>query len=300
MPALHEPCRRPRRVPEGSHAIVLERLAAWLRASRQLVVLSGAGCSTESGIPDYRASDGTWKRSPPMLLKSFLDDPRARERYWAGSLLGWPRVAAAAPGLAHRALARLEAAGFVAGLITQNVDGLHQRAGSRRVIDLHGRLDTVTCLDCGERRSRSSVQRLLVRLNPDWSGDSCSVAAGGDRAAPDGDVRLDNLCPGAFRVPACPACGGLLKPEVVFFGEAVPRPRVEAACRWLDCADALLVVGSSLMVYSGYRFARAAAERSIPVAAINLGRTRADHLLALKAELACGEALSRLAGALIA
>ncbi len=215
-----------------------------------------------------------------------------RRRYWARSLVGWTRVSGAQPNDAHRALARLEALGRVAALVTQNVDGLHQRAGSRRVLDLHGRLDRVVCLECGGIVARSDLQRLLLAWNPGYA----SLAA---PEAPDGDTRLPGEFDG-FRVPPCPACGGVLKPDVVLFGENVPRARVDDALRALMVSDALLSVGSSLMVHSGFRFCAAARAGGKPVAAINLGRTRADEMLSLKVASDCCGALSDLVAGLLA
>jgi NAD-dependent SIR2 family protein deacetylase len=257
----------------------------------RILVLTGAGCSAPSGIPDYRDADGAWKHRQPMSFAEFTGSAAARQRYWAGSLRGWPRVRDARPNPAHYALAALESRGRVTSVVTQNVDGLHQRAGSRRVIDLHGRLDTVECLDCGAHVPREDVQRLLLAWNPRRAGAEAPGVDGEIR--PDGDSHvassLDDFC-----VPDCPACGGVLKPRVVFFGENVPRPRVEAALSALDEVDALLVVGSSLMVFSGYRFVRAARERGRPVAALGLGRTRADGELALKVAADCAPVLSAL------
>ncbi|WHZ11790.1 MAG: NAD-dependent protein deacetylase of SIR2 family [Burkholderiaceae bacterium] len=272
----------------------LAALIAFARRHPRLVVLTGAGCSTDSGIPDYRDANGDWKRSAPITYQAFVGDESARRRYWARSLIGWRVIGHARPGPAHRALARLESAGRVALLLTQNVDGLHRAAGSRHVIDLHGRIDTVRCLACDARMPRAMLQSLLLERNPDWG----VLEAG---TAPDGDADLDGLDFSGFSVPPCPRCGdGLLKPDVVFFGENVPRDRVSAALAALQQADALLVVGSSLMVYSGFRFAQAAAAAAKPVAAVNLGRTRADDLLALKVERPVGETLAALADALAA
>ncbi len=250
-------------------------LADWLDAHRRVLVLTGAGCSTGSGIPDYRDASGAWKRSPPITWQAFTGDPLARARYWARSHVGWPVVAAARPNPAHRALAALEARGRVECLVTQNVDGLHQQAGSDRVVDLHGRIDMTVCLDCGHRVPRADVQAMLDRLNPGWMG----LDAG---AAPDGDADLEGLDFSTFRPPCCPACDGLLKPDVVFFGENVPRARVAESHAALARADAMLVVGSSLMVYSGFRFARAAHEAGLPLAILTAGVTRADTLATLK------------------
>jgi NAD-dependent SIR2 family protein deacetylase len=258
-------------------------LAAFLDRHPRLVVLTGAGCSTPSGIPDYRDASGAWKHTKPMSLTDFTSSPAARRRYWAGSLRGWPRVRDARPNPAHRALARLEQAGRVVRLVTQNVDGLHQRAGSRRVIDLHGRLDLVECLRCAAVVDRDWLQALLLAWNPRFVA---SVAAGDD-----GGARVE-ASPDDLSVPDCPECGGVLKPRVVFFGENVPRSRVEAVFAALDEADALLVVGSSLMVYSGYRFVPAARERRRPVALVNIGRTRADGDCCLKLERDCAALLS--------
>ena len=268
-----------------------EGLHEFVRSSRRLFVLTGAGCSTDSGIPDYRDETGAWKRSPPVQLREFLMDEGARRRYWARSLLGWPVVARAQPNAAHRALARLESGGRVVDLITQNVDGLHQRAGSRAVIDLHGRLDEVECLSCGAARSRAELQEELAAFNPAVIGRSTSPA-------PDGDADLQDADCSSFRVPRCACCDGMLKPRVVFFGEGVPRGRVEDALARLGEADSLLVAGSSLMVWSGYRFARLARERGLPLAIVNLGRTRADELATLRVQARCGEALGVVADAL--
>ena len=266
------------------------RLEDFISAHRRLFVLTGAGCSTGSGIPDYRDEQGAWKRTPPVTYQAFVGDGITRRRYWARSLVGWPRIAQAQPNAAHRALAALEAQGRCSQLLTQNVDGLHQAAGSRAVIDLHGRLDAVVCLGCGALSSRADVQRRLAEANPAWAG----LAAG---AAPDGDADLEDRDFATFQVPACDACGGMLKPDVVFFGENVPRARVDAAMARLAQADGMLVVGSSLMVYSGLRFVHAAVRAQIPVAAVNLGRTRADDLLRFRMAAPCGDALRFLLAA---
>lgn len=264
-------------------------LADFVARHPRLMVLTGAGVSTESGIPDYRDANGDWKRPQPVTYQAFTGDDATRRRYWARSLLGWPTMANARPGAAHLALARLEQSGRVELLLTQNVDGLHDAAGSRRVVDLHGRIDTVVCLGCGTRSPRAVLQHALATRNPDFA----RLSAG---AAPDGDADLEHADFSRFDVPGCAVCGGMLKPDVVFFGESVPRERVDQAMDALRRADALLVVGSSLMVYSGYRFAQAAAAQGLPIAALNLGRTRADPLLALKVALPVGAALGALAG----
>jgi NAD-dependent SIR2 family protein deacetylase len=262
-------------------------LAEFIERHPRLFVLTGAGCSTESGIPDYRDENGDWKRTRPVMFQAFVGDLATRRRYWARSLVGWQRFGHARPNDAHRALARLEQRGRAEVLVTQNVDGLHQSAGSTGVIDLHGRLDQVCCLGCERRTDREQLQRRLVQLNPAWARLDA-------RDAPDGDADLEGLDFSGFEVPACEECGGLLKPDVVFFGESVPRQRVAAALQAVQGADAMLVIGSSLMVYSGYRFAQAASQAGKPIAAVNLGRTRADALLALKVNQPCVAALAFL------
>ncbi len=254
---------------------------------RRLFVLTGAGCSTGSGIPDYRDAGGKWKRMPPVTYQAFLGNEAMRRRYWARSLVGWRRFRQARPNRAHRALARLEAMGKIDLLLTQNVDRLHQAAGSARVIDLHGRLDLVRCIGCGRRTPREDLQDELSRLNDGWIDLQATEA-------PDGDADLEGADFASFQIQPCSRCGGVLKPDVVFFGENVPRDRVDAAARSLNEADAMLIVGSSLMVYSGYRFVEMASRAGKPVAAINLGQTRADRLLALKVESPCEEALAFL------
>jgi len=254
---------------------------------RRLFVLTGAGCSTNSGIPDYRDADGNWKRQQPVAYQAFTGDPATRQRYWARSMVGWRRFGRALPNDAHRALARLEAMDRSEVVLTQNVDRLHQAAGNDRVIDLHGRLDLVRCLGCGQKLMREKLQDHLGRLNAEWLDLDAADA-------PDGDADLEHRDFTSFSVPACPHCGGLLKPDVVFFGETVPREVVDTAAGHLQRADAMLIVGSSLMVYSGFRFVQMAARAGIPIAAVNLGRTRADEMLALKVEETCESALSFL------
>lgn len=263
-------------------------LAEFTTRHPRLFVLTGAGCSTESGIPDYRDEKGEWKRPSPVTFQAFTSEQATRQRYWARSLIGWPTMANAKPGAAHRALAQMENAGRIGLLLTQNVDGLHQAAGSRATIDLHGRIDAVRCLVCEARITRAQHQGELRLRNPHW-------AALEAKAAPDGDADLDGHDFAAFDVPECALCGGMLKPDVVFFGESVPRDRVASAFAALAEADAVLVAGSSLMVYSGFRFVQAAAAAGKPIAAVNLGRTRADDLLTLKVEQPVGETLALLA-----
>ena len=268
-----------------------EAFATLLRRQRHVVALTGAGCSTSSGIPDYRDADRSWKHSRPVLYPDFVGNPEVRRRYWARSALGWPLFAAAVPNAAHHTLAELERLRLLSGIITQNVDRLHQRGGSRNVIDLHGRLDLVRCLGCDARLSRVSWQEELRRENPGWSSD---VA----RLAPDGDATpiSDDYC--SFRVPPCHVCNGMLKPDVVFYGESVPTDVTDAARSAVDQAGAVLVVGSSLMVYSGFRLVRDAVAAGKPVAAINLGSTRADDILALHWREDCSTALPALLEAL--
>ncbi len=253
----------------------------------RLFLLTGAGCSTDSGIPDYRDENGGWKRAQPVTLQAFMGSLATRQRYWARSLIGWRRFGRAGPNGAHRALARLEERGQVELLVTQNVDGLHQAAGSLDVIDLHGRLEQVRCMQCHELLPRAQMQEDLLARNPWWAGLDAFEA-------PDGDADLDGHDFSSFDVPPCPHCGGVLKPDVVFFGESVPTERVKTSMERLQQADAMLIVGSSLMVYSGFRFAQAAAAAAKPIAAINLGRTRADDLLTLKIEQSCADALAYL------
>ncbi len=254
---------------------------------QRLFVLTGAGCSTTSGIPDYRDEEGNWKRPQPVTYQAFMGQELTRQRYWARSLVGWRHFGRAQPNGAHHALVELEALGKMEVLLTQNVDRLHQAAGSSRVIDLHGRLDLIRCMGCEARTPRAAFQDELERLNPSWLAREAAYA-------PDGDADLEAADFSTFVVPSCPHCGGVLKPDVVFFGETVPSDRVEAATAHLAEADAMLIVGSSLMVYSGYRFVAAAARAGKPIAAVNLGRTRADDLLSLKVEQPCQDALAFL------
>ena len=254
----------------------------------RLLVLTGAGCSTDSGIPAYRNHLGQWQRSNPIQHQDFLNSHAVRQRYWARSLVGWQHVARANPNRAHQALAKLEALGRIDTLVTQNVDGLHQRAGSANVIDLHGRIDQVICLNCQHQFSRAQLQQQLSAENADLSHYVAS-------AAPDGDADVDDLDLSDFAVPPCDQCGGVLKPDVVFYGDNVPRPRVQSVIDALALSDALLVVGSSLMVFSGFRFCRSAHEQGKPIAIINRGVTRADRLAALKVDDSCASILWDLA-----
>ena len=260
----------------------------------RVLVITGAGCSTPSGIADYRDAAGDWKHAAPIMAQDFVRDESCRQRYWARSMLGWPMFAGAEPNTAHGALAALEQRGMLHGLITQNVDGLHQQAGHRELIELHGNLAWVVCMGCGARLSRADVQVWLQRENP-FVMDLPSVPV------PDGDANVGQQAPaerhvdlGEVRVPVCADCGAVLKPDVVFYGESVPSARVQHAYQLVDSADAVLVVGSSLMVYSSYRFVRRARERGLPLAAINQGRTRADEWWQFKLAEDCTVALSAL------
>ena len=261
-----------------------EDLHRWIADHDRVFVLTGAGCSTASGIPDYRDDDGEWKRRPPVMFQAFRAQESTYRRYWARAYAGWPRFTAAQPGAAHHAFADWERAGTLARLVTQNVDGLHQRAGSRAVIDLHGRLDVVVCLGCGDRTSRASVQEAMAAANGRWNAAAV--------AAPDGDADIADAVIELFDPPRCARCGGLLKPDVVFFGENVPSARYEDARDALATADALLVAGSSLMVYSGFRFVKQAHDAGLPIAIINRGRTRGDELAHLKVEGDVGTVLA--------
>ncbi|MDX6324948.1 MAG: hypothetical protein QOK15_1302 [Nocardioidaceae bacterium] len=247
-------------------------VVAELRASG-FVALTGAGMSTDSGIPDYRGP-GSVSRSP-MTLQEFTSGPPAQQRYWARAHLGWGRMHAALPNRGHHALARLEAAGVCTGVVTQNVDGLHEQAGSSRLVALHGRISQVRCLGCGDRLSRALVQREMEELNPGWATRHAAAPS-----RPDGDVEVADTA--AFVTPLCSSCGGALKPDVVFFGENVPRDRVERCYAMVESARALLVLGSSLTVMSGLRFVRHAAKRRLPVVIVNRGATRGDPLATKK------------------
>ncbi len=266
----------------------VDDLREFVARHRTLFVLTGAGCSTESGIPDYRDVTGAWKRQTPVEYMPFMRDPLMRARYWARSLIGWRSFGGASPNVGHHALAKLEQSGRLSLLVTQNVDGLHQAAGSKRVVDLHGRLDRVACTSCLHSSARAVWQQHLEALNESWVHLDAPIA-------PDGDADLDQVDFGSFVVPNCPRCGGVVKPDVVFFGESVPPWRHTRAASALMASDAVLVVGSSLMVHSGYRHAAAAARLGKPVAAVNLGRTRADHLYTLKVTASVGTTLAQLA-----
>lgn len=258
-----------------------------LVADGEVVILSGAGLSTESGIPDYRGETGRTRRAEPMTYQTFVSSAPARRRYWARSHLGWRHIARAAPNAGHRAVAELQARGLLAGIITQNVDGLHQAAGAREVIELHGSLDRVACLSCRRRSPRQDLHRRLTAANPGWHAVAAEIN-------PDGDAVLTDEQVETFRVVDCHRCGGLLKPDVIFFGENVPRPRVEECFSLTERAGMLLVLGSSLTVMSGYRFVRHAAERGIPVAIVNRGPTRGDSDAVVTLDAPLGAALTAL------
>jgi NAD-dependent SIR2 family protein deacetylase len=261
-----------RTTPDQAHA-----LAQFLTRYPRALVLTGAGLSTASGIPDYRDREGVRRGKQPIQGPEFRKSPAVQRRYWARSMVGYPALAGAAPNPGHRAIAALEAAGSIGSVLTQNVDGLHQVAGSRAVLELHGNIHAVVCMACAARFPRGLVQTQLVGKNP-------GIAGAGASPLPDGDAQLEPEALEHFRLPACLHCGGALAPDVVFFGDNVPPARTAAALDQMARADALLVIGSSLMVYSGFRFCRLASETGKPIAAVNLGRTRADHLLSLKIE----------------
>jgi NAD-dependent SIR2 family protein deacetylase len=268
----------------------MERALVELMRGRRVCVLTGAGCSTESGIPDYRGPGTRERARQPIQLRAFLEDPAVRARYWARATLGWQHFSRAEPNAAHLALAALERSGVVNGLITQNVDRLHHAAGSRNVIELHGALAEVRCLGCGTLEDRAALQQRLLASNPDFAARTVDVA-------PDGDAELATT--NGFVVPSCLACGGVLKPDVVFFGDNVPRARVDAAFRLLHEAEVLLVVGSSLAVFSGYRFVLRAAERAMPIGLVNVGETRADVHAHVRVDARAGEVLPALVRALL-
>jgi len=264
-----------------------------LLRGRRVVALTGAGCSTESGIPDYRGPDTPPRARPPIQHREFVDHADARRRYWARSTLGWSRFSAARPNPAHTALAELEHRGVLAGLITQNVDSLHGAAGSRAVVELHGALARVRCLGCAALTTRDALQARLLAANPGWLDRTRSVPL-----APDGDSDLPDDLVAAFTVVPCDTCGGTLMPDVVFFGGTVPRPTLDAAWGVFDRAEVLLVVGSSLTVFSGFRFVRRAVERGLPVGILNRGPTRGDDHAAVRLDASAGLALPALAAAL--
>jgi NAD-dependent SIR2 family protein deacetylase len=256
---------------------------------RRVAVLTGAGMSTDSGIPDYRGPDSP--PSNPMTIRQFTSDPVFRQRYWARNHVGWRHMDDTLPNAGHRALAALERAGVVSGLITQNVDLLHTKAGSRNVVNLHGTYAEVICLDCGHTMTRAALAELLEAANPGFA--ECADAVGGIAVAPDADAVVGDTS--SFTIIDCGSCGGMLKPNIVYFGESVPKGRVAQAFTIVDDADVLLVAGSSLTVFSGLRFVRHAVARGIPVAIVNRGDTRGDDLATVKIEAGCSPMLALLA-----
>ena len=256
----------------------------------RVVVLSGAGLSTESGIPDYRGPSGLARRATPMTLQTFIGTLAARQRYWARSHVGWRVIARASPNAGHAAVASLQRRGLFDGIVTQNVDGLHQAAGAADVLELHGSLDGVVCLDCGARSARDALDARLLSANRGWRGTATVIN-------PDGDVQLSEEAVASFRIVDCESCGGVLKPDVVFFGENVPRDRVDRAFALVEQAGSLLVLGSSLTVMSGYRFVLRAAKLGIPVAIVNEGVTRGDPQATVKVDARLGEILPALVSA---
>ncbi|MCG6497794.1 NAD-dependent protein deacetylase [Kitasatospora sp. A2-31] len=268
----------------GAGLEVVERLLA----GRGVAVLSGAGLSTESGIPDYRGATGSRRRGTPMTYQEFTGSEAARRRYWARSHVGWRAIAAAEPNAGHRAVEALRRSGHVSSVITQNVDGLHRAAGTADAVELHGGLDRVVCLGCRRTTARAELDRRLEALNDGFRETGATLN-------PDGDVELADARVAAFRIAPCEACGGVLKPDVVFFGEAVPKERVEQCYRLVDAARALLVLGSSLTVLSGLRFVRHAARSGRPVAIVNQGSTRGDDLAVATVALPLGTTLTTLA-----
>ncbi len=265
----------------------IEALAALIARNQPALLLTGAGISTDSGIPAYRNERGEWSHPPPVQAKAFYTELSTRRRYWARSMAGWPRMAGAQPNAAHLACARLQKAGYASEIITQNVDGLHQRAGSTEVTDLHGNLANVRCVECQTLQSRDEVQQRLLTDNPDQKPVT-------GPAGPDGDSVIETI-DDRFSIPDCTSCGGIIKPDVVFFGENVPAERVEHCFELLSRSRLLLCIGTSLMVFSGYRFCRAAKEQQIPIAIINQGTTRADDIASAKLDLDCAAALTGIA-----
>ncbi|KAJ4926882.1 hypothetical protein JOQ06_014626 [Pogonophryne albipinna] len=292
--------RRASSVPAGMVSFVpacstadahsLELLQDFVSRARRLFVITGAGLSTESGIPDYRSEGvGLYARTDrrPMQYSEFVRSAKARQRYWARNFVGWPQFSSHLPNSAHRALQRWEERGKLHWLVTQNVDSLHSKAGQKRLTELHGCAHRVMCLGCGAVSEREELQARFIALNPEWRAQTSGVA-------PDGDVFIEDEQVLHFRVPSCEACGGILKPEVTFFGDNVNKATVQFVRDRLAESDAVLVAGSSLQVYSGYKFLLAAGDRKMSVAILNIGPTRADHLAELKVSGRCGEVLAAI------
>jgi NAD-dependent SIR2 family protein deacetylase len=277
--------------PDPRQAAAARAALAAIVGGGGVLVLSGAGLSTESGIPDYRGPTGAARPASPMTYRTFTGDPAARRRYWARSHLGWRLIDRAVPNAGHRAVAELERRGLLTGIVTQNVDGLHQAGGARSVVDLHGRLDRVVCLDCGRTSARELLARRLTAANEGWQARVTAVN-------PDGDVDLADHELDAFRTVDCTACAGPLKPDVVFFGETVPADRVRRSYELVERAAALLVLGSSLTVMSGRRFVLRAAKLGIPVAIVNQGATRGDPYATVIVAGPLGQVLPELLGRL--
>lgn len=260
-----------------------------LLAGRRVAALTGAGISTDSGIPDYRGPDSP--PANPMTIRQFTSSRDYRRRYWARNHVGWRHMATTIPNAGHRALAALEHAGVVTGVITQNVDLLHTKAGSRRVINLHGSYARVVCLNCGHAMARAALAEQLEQANPGFTERAETLGA--LAVAPDADATVTDT--DSFRFVDCPACGGILKPDIVYFGESVAKEVVAQCYQLIEGSDALLVAGSSLAVFSGYRFVRHAAALALPIAIVNCGATRGDDLATVKVEAGCSPTLTLLA-----
>ncbi|MAH73510.1 MAG: NAD-dependent deacetylase [Cellvibrionales bacterium TMED49] len=262
----------------------MKSLLDLLMSQTDWLVLTGAGISSLSGIPTYRNSEGKWQRKSPVTYQEFLLNETSRRQFWARNIAGWRFISAAEPNIAHLALVKLEKMGMISGLVTQNVDGLHEKAGSKGVIDLHGRADSVLCLDCGDMQSRQSLQDLFKKHNPIFFNKV-------ERIVPENDASIDNLDFTSLIIPSCHLCGGLLKPDVVFFGEVVPHSKIDLCMDMMKVSSGLLVVGSSLQVFSGYRFCNWASKQGKPIALLCNGDTRADHLAIEKTRADCGPVL---------
>ncbi len=270
----------------------MQQLIEFVEQNPNLLVITGAGCSAASGIPTYRDENAEWQRSSPIQHKDFISEAKSRQRYWARSFAGWPPVRDASPNDAHHSLTRLEDRGLISLLVTQNVDRLHQKSGHDKVRDLHGRLDRVICLDCGQLSERERMQERLAEENPGLEPRILELT-------PDGDAEVEQHVIDHLVVPACDRCGGVLKPDVVFFGGAVDRGLVDSINEAVSNADGVLVVGSTLMVFSSFRFVRLAHSQEKPVAILNRGKTRADDLATLKIDADCRETLVRVADAIV-